>query len=222
MLRKFTLQVKQGAQGGLWCSRLSISRARTHLGMDTSSFLTENTEGKWYPQRIIAVQMLSACVTLTLSHSRSHFPATNKESVLTSLASPTVSYTTYSRREFPFQIHKINGKIHHQEKATAMCSSNLLITLNSAIHQVFGNWFSPSQIDLFSSSALHFFNVAFRRGFQKHLEYVRPGEESNCLCFNSPLCKQSPRFREQVLAKDIYQFKRLASLFTENLQRSKS
>lgn len=123
-----------------------------------------------------------------------------------------LSPTQLIQGEFPFQIHKINGKMYHQEKATATCSSNLLLTLNSAIHQVFGNWFSPSQKDLFSSSALHFFNVSFRRGFQKHLEYVRPAEESNCLCFNSSLCKQSPRFREQVLAKDIYQFRRLAKL----------
>lgn len=143
--------------------------------MDSSSFLTENTEIKWYPQRIIAVQMLTACVTLTPSHSRSHFPVI-KQSVLSVLA--LLSPTQLIWAEFPFQIHQINCKMHHQEKSTAMCSSNLLTTLNSAVQQVFGNWFAPSQLDLFSSSALHFFHVSFRRGFQKPLEYVRPGEES--------------------------------------------
>lgn len=189
--------------------------AGTHLVMDTTSFLTEKNEEHWYPQRIAAVQLLTPCVTHHSFPQQVTLPRDkrNRGDSLCSLPWPALlSPTQLIWGEFPFQIHKINGKIHHQKKATATCSSNLLITLNSAIHQVFGNWFSPSQIDLFSSSALHVFNVPFRRGFQKHLEYVRPGEESNWLCFNSSLCKQSPRFREQVLAKDIYQFRRLAKL----------
>lgn len=36
--------------------------------------------------------------------------------------------------------------MHLQEKATGICSTNLLISLKTAIHQVSGNWFSPSQI----------------------------------------------------------------------------
>lgn len=40
--------------------------------------------------------------------------------------------------------------MHHQGKATGIYSTNLLRHLKPAIHQVSGNWFSPSHIDLFS------------------------------------------------------------------------
>lgn len=80
-------------------------------------------------------------------------------------------------KNFPSHIHKRNGKMHHQGKATGIYSTNLLRHLKPAIHQVSGNWFSPSHIDFFSDSVLHFFNVSFRRDFQKHLERIRFGEE---------------------------------------------
>lgn len=72
VLRKFNWSRDWGTLGS------APAGPGTHLVTDTTSFLTENTEGKLCPQRIIAVQTLTVCVTLTPSHSRSHLPVRNK------------------------------------------------------------------------------------------------------------------------------------------------
>lgn len=181
----------------------------THLVMDSSSFLTENTEIKWYPQRIIGVQILTACVTLTPSHSRSHFPVI-KQSVL-NLASPAVSYTTdLGRVSFPNTSNKLQNTPSREEHCYVQLKSahNPQLCCSSSLWELV---FSPSQI---CSAALLCISFMFLSGevFRSPWNTSDLEKKVNCLCFNSSLCKQSPRFREQVLAKDIYQFRRLARL----------
>lgn len=125
--------------------RAQHQQAQEHTWLWTPPvFSQKKNEEKWYPQRIVAVQLLTPRVThhsfpqqVTLPRDKQNRGNSLCSLPLLALLPPT----QLIRGEFPFQIHKINGKIHHQEQATAMCSSNLLITLNSAIHQVFGTGF---------------------------------------------------------------------------------
>lgn len=129
MLRKFTLQVKQGSQGGLWCSGLSTSTR------NTPGYGHQQISHRKYCRKVVSTKDYCSSDADCLCHTHS-FPQqvtlpSDKQTSLCSLPWPALlSPTQLIRGEFPLQIIK-KWKIHPQEKATAMCSSNLLITLNS-------------------------------------------------------------------------------------------
>jgi len=108
--------------------------------------------------------------------------------------------------------------MHHQEKTTGICSTNPLATLKTAIHHVSGNWLSPSQTDLFSVSLMFLSGKNCRSTWNTSDLEKKVTECVLILQFVSQVL-DSYNKRSQRTSINLGD---LQSLFTENLQRSKS